>query len=123
MANFDTLSKRRIGLKEQVDALNAQLSERKKELAEIDQELLVYLGEQGQDLARANGYTFAVKKQQLYSPTDWQLFCEFAEENKCSHLFQKRLTQQAVQEAVNLYGDDVPVEVFEKVSLTSRKTS
>lgn len=121
MSNFDSLSRRRIGLKEQIDKLNAQLSERKSELAEIDTEILDVLQEQGQDAVRANGYSFSVKKQDVYNASDWADFCAFAEENNCAHLFQKRLTQAAVAEAVNIYGDAVPVNTFTKVSINVRK--
>ena len=123
MSNFDTLSKRRIELNEQIKELNGQLRDVKKDLGELDHEIIMYMNEQGQDLARANGYTFSVKKQELYTPTDWALFGEFCEENKLSHLYQKRVTQKAVEEAVALYGDNLPVEIFQKVSLNARKTS
>lgn len=121
--NFDNLSRRRIGLKEQIDSLNAQLNERKKELAECDGDILEYLNSQGQDLARANGYTFSIQKQDVYNATDWADFCNFVEENRCSHVFQKRLTQKAVEELVALHGDEVPVKTFTKISLNSRKSS
>ena len=125
MANFDTLSKRRIELNNEITELNSKLSTLKKDLGEIDHEILLYLGEQGQDLARANGYTFSIKKQELYSvPSErWGEFYEFVEENKCAHVLQRRLTQQAIEELVTLHGDEVPVEIFEKTTLNTRKAS
>lgn len=121
MPNFKELAEARIKLKNNIDDLNSTLSGLKAELNELDLELVAHMKEQGQDSAKTQGYSFSVKQQDLFNAKDWAELCEWAENNRCAHIFQKRLTQAAVAEAVNIYGDAVPVETFTKVSMNVRK--
>jgi|15BtaG_2_1085339.scaffolds.fasta_scaffold00346_11 predicted nuclease with TOPRIM domain len=113
----------RLKLNAEIKKLNSELSAKKKELMEIDTNLLQEMNEAQQTLTRIEGHTVSVSEQKVFTPTDWTDFYEYVEENKMSYLFQRRLTQKAVEEAVSLHGSAIPVEKFIKRSISVRKVS
>ncbi len=114
---------KRLRVNADIKAINTELSVKKKELMELDSDLLHEMNEAQQTMTRIEGHTVSVTEQDLYKPTDWTDFYKYVENNKMSYLFQRRLTQKAVQEAVALNGSEVPVEKFTKRSISVRKVS
>ena len=110
----------RLRVKATIDGINAQLKTAKAELMEIDSKLLAEMNVARQTLTRIEGHTISVTSQDLYTPTDWADFNAYCEENRCSYLFQRRLTQKAVQEMMDL-GEELPVEKFTKHAISVRK--
>ncbi len=114
---------KRIAMKSVIDKLNSELKAEKKGLMELDENLLKEMNEAKQSLTRIDGFTVSVNQQELFTPTDWTIFGEYVEANKLTHLYQRRLTQKAVEEAVKLYGSEVPVEKYTKRSISVRKVA
>ena len=112
---------KRIGIKSTIDGINSELKIHKKALMELDESLIQEMNEAKQSLTRIEGFTVSVTEQELYTPIDWAAFGVYVEENRLTHLYQRRLTQKAVEEAVSLYGSEVPVEKFTKRSISVRK--
>ena len=78
------------------------------------------MGNLGLDRMSLEGVTMSKSITQVYTAKDWGEFNEYVEENRMSHLFQRRLTNKAVEEALTMH-PDLPVESFNKVSLNVRK--
>ena len=112
---------KRIGIKSTIDGINSELKIHKKALMELDESLIQEMNEAKQSLTRIEGFTVSVTEQELYTPIDWAAFGVYVEENRLTHLYQRRLTQKAVEEAVSLYGSEVHVEKFTKRSISVRK--
>ena len=112
---------KRIQLKTELDAANKVCKAIKSDLSELDDSLLKEMSEAKQDLTRIEGFTVSVTRQELFTPIDWSAFGDYVVENQLTHLYQRRLTQKAVEEAVQLYGSAVPVEKFTKRSISVRK--
>ena len=113
---------KRIIAKGVVDNLNAELKIAKATLMEIDTELLHEMSEAQQTLTRVENHTISISSQDVFTPTDWSEFETYCENNHASYLFQRRLSQKAVQELVEK-GEELPVEKFTKRSISVRKVA
>ena len=120
MPKLPALTQDRVRLKDEIDSLNKKLSELKSTLNDIDDAILGEMSEQGLDRIALEGVTISATTQTFYKAIDWADFDRFAAENQLTHLYQRRLTQAAVAEALNL-NPDLPVETATKRSLSVRK--
>ena len=113
---------KRLKTKTRIAAINADLKIEKKALMDLDIELLNEMNEAQQTMTRVEGHTVSITTQDLFSAPDWKIFDDFAIRNKAAYLYQRRLNQPAIEEAIALYGaDEVPVEKFTKTSISVRK--
>ena len=112
----------RLSIKATIDGLNKELKVHKSKLMELDSTLLQEMAEAQQTLTRIEGHTISVTAQDVFTPTDWTEFYAYCEENRCSYLFQRRLTQKAVEEML-AQDPDLPVDKFVKHSISMRKVS
>jgi len=111
---------KKIERKSALDLLNAEIKIIKQDIMELDNKILQEMNESQQTMARIEGYTVSVTTQNVFTPTDWADFNSYCEENKCSYLFQRRVTQKAVEEMLKL-NPDLPVEQFTKYGVSMRK--
>ena len=99
------LAARRAGLKLEEKLLNQKLRETKKQLDEVEDEMLAIMG----DVERITigDYDIRLKDKEFIEVEDFDAFWNFIKENDAPYLMQRRPSLTAIREAF-MMGEDVP---------------
>lgn len=107
-------------LRNQIRVDEAALKELKEEFDRKQWELMQQMEDAGLDQAKSNSATVFVSKDVMPTVKDWEALTQYIKDNDAHYLFQKRITQTAWKELVEM-GEEVPgVEAFEKPKLNMR---
>ena len=121
--NVDTVAALR-EVNEEISGLNTALKKLKANKSILEEEVIADMQDDGLSLARTNHGTVSLKSTDMASVTDWAAFEEYIYENKALYLLQRRASNPAYVDEVEVRGAIPGVETFTKVtvSLTNKAT-
>lgn len=106
--------------REKLRELGAQVKALEGEIKDQELELIERLEKEGLDSARGTKATISVTKPIVANVTDWEKFWAYIHKNKITHLLQRRVSDPAYRELLEM-GKKVPgVEPFTKTNLSVR---
>lgn len=117
-----------------IDSLNEiresrrDLAARDKELEttykEIEEQIKVRLEAEGMDKATGKKATASIGHVTVATIKDWDALCKYVKKTGYFHLFQRRISDPAFREILELKGGEVPgLEAFDKKNLNLRSLS
>lgn len=112
-AKIDALTKLKQAYKKKYDAAEAA----KKEVTKAEEELKALLVAQGMEKAGGKTATVALRSSVVFNITDWDAFYALVHKNKAYHLLQRRISEPAMRELLEMKGKIAGAEPVTKVSL------
>ena len=108
----------------EISGVNKTLTELKKVKSNLETDIIESMQDDGLSLARTDHGTVSLKSTAMASVTDWTAFEEYIYENRALYLLQRRASNPAYVEEVEVQGSIPGVETFTKVtvSLTNKAT-
>tara|TARA_R110002096_G_scaffold400446_2_gene597061 strand:- start:507 stop:875 length:369 start_codon:yes stop_codon:yes gene_type:complete len=108
----------------EISGVNKTLTELKKVKSNLETDIIESMQDDGLSLARTDHGTVSLKSTDMASVTDWTAFEEYIYENRALYLLQRRASNPAYVEEVEVQGSIPGVETFTKVtvSLTNKAT-
>lgn len=110
-------------LREQKRKLNADLEKLEESIAEQESAVIARLDQEGVDKATGRKASVSVSSNQQFNVVDWEATCEYARKNNFMHIFQRRVTADAVRELFEKKGNVPGLEPFTKRKLNIRTLS
>jgi len=99
-------------------AIEAQLSNQKKIVEELREEMITEMNEAGTDSYKSNLGSISLLKSEVPTVKDWDSFYKYIHANEAYELLQRRVTTQAWRDRVEEEEQPIPgVEGFEKQTL------
>ena len=113
LADLNSRHELRSALKEQLKSVSSQDKALRKQLEEVEGEILECI--EGVDRITVDGITYFKQKQEVINAENWDLFYEYILENKALHLLQRRVGQAATLETLE---DEGEIPGIEKITIT-----
>lgn len=120
---LDVLAAKRDELREIKRDLEAQLSDIKSQLDDNESEVIQMLDELGVNKFSVGKMSFSISETLVGNVQDWDQVHEFIRENNAFHLLQRRLSNAAYKELMDLGEAPGGIEPFTKRSLNFRKAN
>ena len=106
-----------VALRDEKRTKQAEIDEVDKQYRELEQELLEVLEAQGIDKATGTSATASRKVSSVCAVKDWDAFYNFIHRHKHYHLLQRRVSEPAWREIMEISKKVPGTEPFHKVSL------
>ena len=105
-----------------VDAIEAELREAKRALAETEEELMAVMRDQGLTRVSSQGLTLAISESIVPQLKSWEKFEPYVYRNQALHLLERRIHTTAWREALeDRQGTAIPgIEPWTRVKLSVR---
>lgn len=120
---LDVLATQRDELREAKRALEAQIKALDSQLAENEQAIIEALDTMGVNRASVGKLSMSISETTVGNVQDWDKVYEFIHENNAFHLLQRRLSNSAYKELLDLGEAPEGIEPFVKRSLNFRKSA
>jgi len=107
---LDALLEQRGELREQYRKANKKLKELKHEMEELDERIINTMHVVGTDIARSDHFTATVVEETRFNVQDFDQLINWVAEAPLerAYLFERRLSQQAIQEYLDLEQTPIP---------------
>lgn len=123
LPRLDDLAQQRYDLREQKRALNAQIEEIDRELADNEIQILEVADALGMKRFAVGKLSFSVSENIVGNVEDWDKVYEYIKDNDAFYLLQRRLANAAFKEILDT-GEDLPgVVPFVKRSINMRASA
>lgn len=111
-------------LKEDLRAIQATETAKKEEIAAAEVVLKETMEREGVDKSTGKLATVSISENQSANVTDWDAVWAYIIKHKATHLLQRRVSDPAIREIVELKGKPPPgIDMFTKRTLNVRKVS
>jgi len=108
-------------LRDRKRELSKEYSEVDERFRELEAEVINDLDQQGLEMTRTGRASVSIREQVVANATDWVAVWQYARDNDCPELFQRRLAAGACQELWQA-GETIPgAEPYTKRKLNLRK--
>ena len=120
MNDLEAISKRLIDIRQKRKLLSDQDKALSEEFAALSDQALQFMGDMGVEATRTSHASMSVSKQQMASVKDWDQFYQYVQEHQAFYLLQKRVSNKAYNEVLEMEGEVPGTEPFVKVTLNLR---
>jgi|GEM_PF-3300767 len=122
--SISDLIDRSLYLRDEASALERQKKALDEERKDIDRQINALMEAQGLDRTGNANANVTRSKKRLATACDWDAFNEYVLEKGATYLFQRRLSQKALEEEMSLLpeGETLPgISIYEESSISLRR--